>query len=45
MGRNYQYLFPTILEAKVHQLLEFARRGGGDRPFKEFSGRLKSASV
>jgi 5-methyltetrahydropteroyltriglutamate--homocysteine methyltransferase len=28
---SYRYLFPAILEAKVHQLtLEFARRGGED---------------
>jgi 5-methyltetrahydropteroyltriglutamate--homocysteine methyltransferase len=35
---NYRYLFPTILEAKVHQLtLEFARRGGEDLDlFREF---------
>jgi 5-methyltetrahydropteroyltriglutamate--homocysteine methyltransferase len=35
---SYRYLFPTILEAKVHQLtLEFARRGGEDLElFKEF---------
>jgi 5-methyltetrahydropteroyltriglutamate--homocysteine methyltransferase len=40
---NYQYLFPTILDAKVHQLsLEFARRGGEDLDlFKEFSGRFE----
>jgi 5-methyltetrahydropteroyltriglutamate--homocysteine methyltransferase len=40
---NYQYLFPAILEAKVHQLsLEFARRGGEDLDlFKEFSGRFE----
>jgi len=36
---SYRYLFPTILEAKVHQLtLEFARRGGEDLDlFKEFN--------
>jgi 5-methyltetrahydropteroyltriglutamate--homocysteine methyltransferase len=35
---NYRYLFPTILEAKVHQLtLEFAWRGDDDLAlFKEF---------
>ena len=35
---SYRYLFPAILEAKVHQLtLEFARRGGEDLDlFKEF---------
>ena len=35
---SYRYLFPTILEARVHQLtLEFARRGEEDvRLFKEF---------
>ena len=40
---NYQYLFPAILDAKVHQLsLEFARRGGEDLDlFKEFSGRFE----
>ena len=40
---NYQYLFPAILEANVHQLsLEFARRGGEDLDlFKEFSGRFE----
>ncbi len=36
---SYRYLFPTIMEAKVHQLtLEFARRGGEDLDlFKEFN--------
>jgi 5-methyltetrahydropteroyltriglutamate--homocysteine methyltransferase len=36
---NYRYLFPTILEANVHQLtLEFARRGGEDLDlFREFA--------
>jgi 5-methyltetrahydropteroyltriglutamate--homocysteine methyltransferase len=36
---SYRYLFPTILQAKVHQLtLEFARRGGEDLDlFKEFN--------
>lgn len=36
---SYRYLFPTILEAKVHQLtLEFARRGEEDLDlFKEFA--------
>lgn len=35
---SYRYLFPTILEAHVHQLtLEFARRGNEDlRLFQEF---------
>ncbi len=35
---SYRYLFPGILEAKVHQLtLEFARRGGEDLDlFREF---------
>jgi 5-methyltetrahydropteroyltriglutamate--homocysteine methyltransferase len=35
---SYRYLFPRILEARVHQLtLEFARRGGEDLDlFKEF---------
>ncbi|MGA8223331.1 MAG: hypothetical protein WB780_16915 [Candidatus Acidiferrales bacterium] len=35
---SYRYLFPRILDAKVHQLtLEFARRGGEDLDlFKEF---------
>jgi len=35
---TYRYLFPRILEAKVHQLtLEFARRGGEDLDlFREF---------
>jgi 5-methyltetrahydropteroyltriglutamate--homocysteine methyltransferase len=37
---SYRYLFPRILDAKVHQLtLEFARRGGEDLDlFKEFAG-------
>jgi 5-methyltetrahydropteroyltriglutamate--homocysteine methyltransferase len=36
---SYRYLFPRILEAKVHQLtLEFARRGGEDLElFREFA--------
>lgn len=36
---SYRYLFPAILDAKVHQLtLEFARRGGEDLElFKEFN--------
>ena len=36
---SYRYLFPGILDARVHQLnLEFARRGSDDvRVFKEFS--------
>jgi 5-methyltetrahydropteroyltriglutamate--homocysteine methyltransferase len=35
---SYRYLFPAILEARVHQItLEFARRGSEDlRLFKEF---------
>ena len=35
---SYQYLFPKILKARVHQLtLEFARRGGDDLDlFREF---------
>jgi 5-methyltetrahydropteroyltriglutamate--homocysteine methyltransferase len=35
---SYRYLFPTILEARVHQLtLEFARRGGEDLDlYREF---------
>jgi len=35
---NYRYLFPTILDARVHQLtLEFAWRGGEDLDlFREF---------
>ena len=35
---NYRYLFPTILDANVHQLtLEFAWRGGEDLDlFKQF---------
>ena len=40
---NYRYLFPTILDANVHQLsLEFARRGGEDLElFKEFSNKFE----
>ena len=40
---NYRYLFPAILEAKVHQLsLEFARRGGEDLElFKEFPNKFE----
>src|SRR6266699_4532619 len=40
---SYRYLFPAILEAKVHQLtLEFARRGGEDLElFKEFPNRFE----
>jgi 5-methyltetrahydropteroyltriglutamate--homocysteine methyltransferase len=40
---SYRYLFPTILEAKVHQLtLEFARRGGEDLDlFKEFPSKFE----
>jgi 5-methyltetrahydropteroyltriglutamate--homocysteine methyltransferase len=39
---SYRYLFPGILDARVHQLnLEFARRGSDDvRMFKEFSTRF-----
>ena len=39
---SYRYLFPGILEAKVHQLtMEFARRGGEDLDlFKEFPSKL-----
>src|SRR5207248_2463837 len=35
---SYRYLFPAILEARIHQItLEFARRGSEDlRLFKEF---------
>jgi 5-methyltetrahydropteroyltriglutamate--homocysteine methyltransferase len=35
---SYRYLFPAVLDARIHQLtLEFARRGGDDlRLFKEF---------
>jgi len=35
---SYRYLFPAVLEARIHQLtLEFARRGSEDlRLFKEF---------
>ena len=40
---SYRYLFPGILEAKVHQLtMEFARRGGEDLDlFKEFPSKLE----
>jgi 5-methyltetrahydropteroyltriglutamate--homocysteine methyltransferase len=40
---NYRYLFPTILDAHVHQLtLEFARRGGEDLDlFREFPNELE----
>ena len=40
---SYRYLFPRILDAKVHQLtLEFARRGGEDLDlFKEFPSKLE----
>ncbi len=36
---SYRYLFPTIMDAKVHALtMEFARRGGEDLDlFKEFN--------
>ncbi|MGH9738337.1 MAG: methionine synthase [Candidatus Acidiferrales bacterium] len=36
---SYRYLFPRILDAKIHQLsLEFARRGGEDLElFREFN--------
>ena len=35
---SYRYLFPSVLEARIHQItLEFARRGSEDlRLFKEF---------
>ena len=38
MGGSYRYLFPAVLEARIHQItLEFARRGSEDlRLFKEF---------
>jgi 5-methyltetrahydropteroyltriglutamate--homocysteine methyltransferase len=40
---SYQYLFPKILEARVHQLtLEFARRGNEDlHLFNEFPSALR----
>lgn len=40
---NYRYLFPSILEANVHQLtLEFARRGGEDLDlFREYPNRFE----
>jgi 5-methyltetrahydropteroyltriglutamate--homocysteine methyltransferase len=40
---NYQYLFPTILEANVQQLtLEFARRDGEDLElFKKYPNRFE----
>jgi 5-methyltetrahydropteroyltriglutamate--homocysteine methyltransferase len=40
---NYQYLFPTILEANIQQLtLEFARRGGEDLElFKEYPNKFE----
>jgi 5-methyltetrahydropteroyltriglutamate--homocysteine methyltransferase len=40
---SYQYLFPRILEAHVHQLtLEFARRGNEDlHLFNEFTSALR----
>jgi 5-methyltetrahydropteroyltriglutamate--homocysteine methyltransferase len=40
---NYRYLFPTILEARIHGVtLEFARRGGEDLAlFKEFPNKLE----
>jgi 5-methyltetrahydropteroyltriglutamate--homocysteine methyltransferase len=40
---NYRYLFPTILDAHVHQLtLEFARRGGEDLDlFREFPNQFE----
>ena len=39
---TYQYLFPAILDTRVHQLtLEFARRGSEDvRLFKDFSSQF-----
>ena len=41
---SYRYLFPRILDAKVHQLtLEFARRGGEDLDlFKEFPVQFRA---
>lgn len=40
---SYRYLFPRILDAKVHQLtLEFARRGGEDLDlFREFKSAFE----
>ena len=40
---SYRYLFPKILEAKVHQLtMEFARRGGEDLDlFREFDTKFE----
>jgi 5-methyltetrahydropteroyltriglutamate--homocysteine methyltransferase len=40
---SYRYLFPRILDAKVHQLtLEFARRGGEDLElFRELPARFE----
>ena len=40
---NYRYLFPTLLEARIHGVtLEFARRGGEDlQLFKEFPNKLE----
>jgi 5-methyltetrahydropteroyltriglutamate--homocysteine methyltransferase len=40
---NYRYLFPTILDAHIHQLtMEFARRGGEDLElFKEFPNKFE----
>ena len=40
---NYRYLFPTILNANIHQLtMEFARRGGEDLElFKEFPNKFE----
>ena len=40
---SYRYLFPRILDAKVHQFtLEFARRGGEDLDlFKEFPSHFE----
>jgi len=40
---SYRYLFPRILDAKVHQLtLEFARRGGEDLElFKEYPSKFE----
>jgi 5-methyltetrahydropteroyltriglutamate--homocysteine methyltransferase len=39
---SYRYLFPAILDARVHQLtLEFARRGSDDvRLFKDFASEF-----
>ena len=41
---SYRYLFPAVLEARIHQLtLEFARRGEDDvRLFKEFDPAVRA---